>query len=183
MPLFELEGHDAKAIANFYLNLAAQEARPINSMHLQKILYNAHGYHLAMFDKPLFWQPVQAWKYGPVIADVYRQFREYGAGPIEGLAVHYDRKLREEIPYQTKLSLETADFLKRIWNGHKDVDPIVLSRIAHRKGSPWDIVTRGKELDIHSGVPIPNSILKEFFARFIEPEPSVDESEQYTTAQ
>ena len=169
MTLYDFDGHDAKALANTFLGFATAEARAVTNMQLQKLLYNAHGYHLAMFDKPLFWQPVQAWKYGPVIADVYRMFRHHGAGPIESLAVRYDEKRGEEVPYHAKLSSQTLDFLRKIWNGHKNVDPVVLSKISHRPGTPWSIVTIGQDLGVHQGIPIPNSVIQSYFAKYVEP--------------
>jgi uncharacterized phage-associated protein len=50
---------------------------PVDLTHLkiQKLLYFAQGWHLAYFDFPLFEDPVEAWKYGPVVTSVYYALR------------------------------------------------------------------------------------------------------------
>ena len=103
-------GHDAKAIANRFLDLADQETIPLNLMHLQKLLYNAHGYHLAMLGEPLFWQTVYAWKYGPVIADVYHEFNDRTLDPIESRAVYFDKEMRGRNAAPRKSFSRHADF-------------------------------------------------------------------------
>jgi uncharacterized phage-associated protein len=52
---------------------------------VQKLLYYAQGYHLAMYDAPLFDEPIEAWELGPVVREVWKADREgrpYGGGNI-----------------------------------------------------------------------------------------------------
>lgn len=37
----------------------------ISNLKLQKLLYYEQGYHLAIFDTPLFDADIEAWMYGP----------------------------------------------------------------------------------------------------------------------
>ena len=182
MPQSRNIGHDAKAIANHFLDLADQEARPINMMHLQKLLYNAHGYHLAMLNEPLFWQTVYAWKYGPVIADVYYEFNDYELDPIESRAVYFDEQKGEEMPLHANISPETADLIRRLWYGHKDADPYQLAKAACGYDTPWAMVTDGHFVATHSGVPIPNHLIREYYSQFVNKHLQVDD-EQYVTTE
>lgn len=59
-----------------------QEDDPISNLKLQKLLYYAQGFHLALYDKPLFPETIQAWDHGPVVPEVYRVFKRHGAAPI-----------------------------------------------------------------------------------------------------
>jgi uncharacterized phage-associated protein len=49
---------------------------------VQKLLYYAQGHYLAMFGRPLFDDPVQAWSRGPVMKDVYHQLERFGTGNV-----------------------------------------------------------------------------------------------------
>src|SRR5579875_2343089 len=82
--------YDARAVANYFLDLAAKEGRPLDPMGIQKLVYFAHGWNLAIFGSPLIRQRVEAWDYGPVIADLYQAFREFGPNPITSPAKKFE---------------------------------------------------------------------------------------------
>jgi uncharacterized phage-associated protein len=48
---------------------------PVDAMKLQKLLYYAQGWHLAITGQPLFTDPIQAWRDGPVVPGVYSGHR------------------------------------------------------------------------------------------------------------
>src|SRR5437867_1299935 len=75
-------GYDAETVANEFLRAAWQSGRTLTNMQLQKLVYIAHGYTLAMTHDPLIRQSVEAWRYGPVIRDLYRALQKYGAGQV-----------------------------------------------------------------------------------------------------
>lgn len=54
----------------------------ISPMKLQKLLYYAQGFALAILGKELFPEDFEAWTYGPVIPVVYDRFKSYGNGAI-----------------------------------------------------------------------------------------------------
>jgi len=54
----------------------------ISNLKVQKLLYYAQGFHLAEFKEPFFNEDLIAWQYGPVVTDVYHNFKEYGSNPI-----------------------------------------------------------------------------------------------------
>ncbi len=70
-------------IAQYFLSLVDDDAGELMSnLKLQKLLYYAQGYHLAMFGRPLFSEPIEAWTLGPVVREVYDAYKMYGPGPI-----------------------------------------------------------------------------------------------------
>ncbi|WP_300674676.1 type II toxin-antitoxin system antitoxin SocA domain-containing protein [Desulfoluna sp.] len=70
-------------VADYFLSLTDEEAGDlISNLKLQKLVYYAQGYHLALFDRPLFNEPINAWTHGPVVPVLYHRFKEYGAGAI-----------------------------------------------------------------------------------------------------
>jgi uncharacterized phage-associated protein len=54
----------------------------MTNLRLQKLLYYCQGFYLAMKNKPLYEDPIYAWRHGPVIPDVYYHYKEYGPNPI-----------------------------------------------------------------------------------------------------
>lgn len=74
---------NAYEVANCMLHLdAMSEGEGLSNLKLQKLVYYAQGFHLAIFDKPLFDERVEAWTHGPVIPELYQQCKVYGKNPI-----------------------------------------------------------------------------------------------------
>ena len=91
----------AKAVANYFLDKAKNAHRPLTPMKLQKLVYIAHGWHLALFDASLIRERVQAWRWGPVIEDLYHEFKEFAKQPITRKAGYYsfdDFVIKRRIP-------------------------------------------------------------------------------------
>ncbi|MBF0176496.1 MAG: SocA family protein [Magnetococcales bacterium] len=114
-------------VANYFLSLADEEAGDlISNMKLQKLVYYAQGFHLAMFDKPLFAEPVAAWTHGPVIPLLYQKFKEFGSGPIP----RPERVLADRFPK------ELCDFLNEVYNEYGQYDAWKLRNLTHEE-PPW----------------------------------------------
>lgn len=56
-------------VAKYFLFLARnrEAGDTISNLKIQKMLYYAQGYSLALFNKPLFDDRIEAWKHGPVV--------------------------------------------------------------------------------------------------------------------
>ena len=73
----------ASDIAKYFVSLVDEEAGDsISNLKLQKLLYYAQGAYLALHDEPLFPEPVKAWIHGPVVPQVYHDYKDFGAGAI-----------------------------------------------------------------------------------------------------
>ena len=125
-----------KEVVNYILQHPKLRGK-LTPMKLQKILYFAHGWHIAITGKPLINENVEAWKYGPVVASVYHEFKEYGNTPIQELAGSYDME-RQCIIYPFLSGKAARDIIDRVIEvyGHKDAP--TLSAMTHAPGSPWE---------------------------------------------
>jgi uncharacterized phage-associated protein len=72
------------AVANAFLKVADDHNRPLANMQLQKLVYFAHGWHLALKGEALIDTPLLAWNFGPVIPPLYNSLKKFGAGPVSG---------------------------------------------------------------------------------------------------
>src|SRR5882762_236012 len=70
--------YDPKSIANVFLALAEAEGKHLTPLQLIKLVYIAHGWYLALTQKPLISEQAEAWQYGPVIPSLYQEFKGFG---------------------------------------------------------------------------------------------------------
>jgi uncharacterized phage-associated protein len=155
--------YDARAVANFFIDRASEKSRPITVMTLLKVLYFAHAWHLAKYEKPLVGQPFEAWKYGPVNRVVYEQMKEMGSRPIEKKLTSFDAiKCSFDVtPYC--FEADVNKFLGDIFDYYSQFHPFSLSQLTHEKGSPWDIVWNEAETRAVPGMVIPDALIIKWF--------------------
>jgi len=151
------------AVANWFI----KNSPGLTPLKLQKLIYYAHGWHLTLKNVPLIDEVVQAWEYGPVIQNVYHEFKEFGRNPIPADALGTvfqmtpDRKIRILTPHIPSEDQQTQDFLKEILKVFGSFSGIQLSSATHKPGTPWE--------KIHSqnpnrrGMEIPDRMIKSYF--------------------
>ena len=54
----------------------------LTNLELQKVLYISYMFYLGRYGKPLFKNNFQAWRYGPVLPQLYNKFKKYGSDSI-----------------------------------------------------------------------------------------------------
>ena len=75
--------YPSAAIANEFLTLSFSDQKLVSPMKLLKLVYLAHGWHLAIKGKPLIDEQIQAWDYGPVIQNLYHEIKGFGCAGIK----------------------------------------------------------------------------------------------------
>lgn len=153
--------YDAIAVANTILQKAQDENISVDPMKLQKLIYFAHGWHLAIYDKPLINEPIQAWEYGPVISSIYHMFKKYGAQPITDSI--RDVKDNTISHIENEEVLRFLDNFLKIYGG---LSAIELSNMSHLADSPWNR-TR-KEFPNAYYIGIPPDYIKEYFQKIAQ---------------
>ncbi|MBI2919196.1 MAG: DUF4065 domain-containing protein [Chloroflexi bacterium] len=70
-------------VARYFLVIQDSESgERITNLKLQKLCYYAQGFSLAIFNERLFPEEIQAWKHGPVVEVLWREYNRYGYQPI-----------------------------------------------------------------------------------------------------
>ena len=67
----------AERVADYIIRSAHESGELITNLKLQKLVYYAQAWHLALFDEPLFDDPIEAWVHGPVVSSLYSKFPEH----------------------------------------------------------------------------------------------------------
>lgn len=162
--------YPAAAIANEFIKLARESNKRITPMKLQKLVYFAHGWYLALTGKPLINEPVQAWKLGPVIPSLYHALKHCGNEPIteclrEDPLISFDSSPIHEYsiddgpdPKENELAKQ---FVKRIWNVYGGFTAVQLSNLTHLPDAPW---SQTADKDKRRGVEIDQDRIKNYFA-------------------
>lgn len=119
----------ALEVANYFLNQVDLDSGsdPLSNLKIQKLVYYAQGYHLAMFGKPLFDEEIEAWPHGPVIPSLYTEFKKYGAGPIE----------KPRILNNQLFSKEARDMLDKVFAYYDQFSAIKLRSMTHNEPT-WE---------------------------------------------
>lgn len=138
-------------IANYFVQVSSQEDEPdLTNLKLQKLLYFAQGKYLAKFGKPLFSEEIEAWDYGPVVSDVYHQFKHCGNFPITVFDTPHDTN---------NIPKDVAAFLQEIWSEYAKYSAGYLVQETHQAGAPWK-----KYFSRGLNSVIPKEELKTFFS-------------------
>lgn len=135
-------------VADFFLYAAQQRGEGISAIKLQKLIYFAHGWHLALLGHPLLDENIVVKSYGPTIGSIYDKFKYFGNNSIclDNFKKFYCDKKRKEL-------------LNKVWDVYRTFSAIQLSNISHKPGSPWDQAYK-QNMTI-----IPDEIIKKYFIK------------------
>ncbi|MCY4223200.1 MAG: DUF4065 domain-containing protein [Bacteroidetes bacterium] len=148
-----LKSRDAHKTAIQILFIASHSGRNLTPMQLIKLSYIAHGWTLGISGEPLFNDTVEAWRYGPVVPDIYHRYKEFGHSPIVGRL----KDLRDSFtPYSFAI-------MERVVEVYGKYDGLYLSALTHKRDSPWDITMREKG----ENAVIPNDLIEKHYKSFI----------------
>ena len=155
-------GYDSRAVANRFVELALKRGKTITIMEIVKYVYLAHGWFMGFHgsDRPLISHKVEAWQLGPVIPEVYREFRPQGI-IMRGLAGKSPGK-----PYRidfTKAKDEGV-VIDSVYDSYSKIPILEISAATHAKGTPWaDIMnTEGMFAEI------PNTLIAKYYGGRVE---------------
>ena len=122
---------DVKAVANLFLHLAEEQAKVeagdlMTDLKLQKMLYFAQCWHLVRYNEPIFLSVIEAWDHGPVVPEIYSEYKKFGRNPIPALPVDYDAFTDHE--------LET---IMDVFAYYGRYSASGLREMSHQYDSPW----------------------------------------------
>jgi uncharacterized phage-associated protein len=117
---------DALDVACYFLYRVDREAGDtISPLKLQKLVYYAQAWSLALKDKPLFSEEIQAWVHGPVVYKVWDAYKEYkySAIPLPS----------DPLPEFIDDQIEVLD---EVWNTYGELSAKRLEQLTHSE-TPW----------------------------------------------
>ena len=119
--------HDARSVANELIRRALRQDLKVTPLQVNKLVYFCHAWMLGIYHRPLLKQPVEAWRYGPVVPEVYRSLRRYGRYPISSMIGFGDEEY----------GVAETNIIDQVWEKYSPFSGIQLSAMTHAKGTPW----------------------------------------------
>jgi uncharacterized phage-associated protein len=126
----------------------------ISHSKLQKLIYYAQGFTLAVLDKPLFDEPIKAHMKGPRCDALYRKYKSFGINPLDVIFSNKRAKnkaIKEASKPFTKEEIEVIDEVINIYGQYT----ATRLRETTYETRPWYMAAPDKE--------IPRESMRRFF--------------------
>lgn len=137
-------------IAYYFIYLANQTGSYISNLKLQKLVYYAQAWHLAIHSTPLFEEDFEAWVHGPVIPALHQKYKDFGWKPII-----------EDVE-KPSFSEDIQEFLSEVSEVYFGCDAYELERMIHQE-SPWINARIGLPIDAPSNAIISKECMRDFY--------------------
>jgi uncharacterized phage-associated protein len=143
-------------IADYFIYVANETGSYLSNLKLQKLLYYAQAWHLALYGIPLFDEEFEAWVHGPVIPSLYAKYKKFGWKPI-----------LEEVE-KPEFHEELQNFLDEVTEEYFMLDAFELEMMVHRE-TPWIESRGGLPIDEPSHAIISQQSMKDYFKARVAP--------------
>lgn len=140
---------------------------PLTQLSLQKLVYLCQGWHLALMDEALFQEETYAYQYGPVVKELRKRFRFFGAESLSTAAITNAGRI---------LSHSSRRVIDDVWDKYAKIPTNVLVSMTHEPGSPWSQVWEAADPEERENLLIQQSLIRDWFkaklAKKLKPRPT-----------
>ncbi|WP_204106367.1 MULTISPECIES: type II toxin-antitoxin system antitoxin SocA domain-containing protein [Spirulina sp. CCY15215] len=141
-------------VADYFIWLANETGSFLSNLKLQKLVYYAQSWHLALHEKPLFDDDFEAWIHGPVIPELYKKYQRFQWYPIKEAVT-------------PKLPSDVVAFLQEVADEYFACDGYELEKMTHIE-KPWKMARGCLLLDEPSHTIIRKDWIKEYYASRVQ---------------
>ncbi len=173
----------------YLLKKAAEEGGGLTPLQINKLVYICHGWAWGKLNRPLIDNrsgQIEAWKYGPVVREVYTRLKNWGRDEVTyesfcekfgsyGLGTERAKEfLSGKINDLEKNDQQICMLLDVVWYVYKDLSGGQLITITHKKETPWmKHVKRNMFGRVVHAVHIPDETIAEHYRIMLEDTPSL----------
>ncbi|WP_036293475.1 Panacea domain-containing protein [Methylosinus sp. PW1] len=133
-----------------YVLTKCDKRLPITTWKLQKLVYYSQAWSLVWDDKPLFYEPIEAWANGPVCPRLYEEHK--GKFKISELT-------RGKLSALTKSQKETIEKVVAFYGKY---EPQYLSELTHAE-RPWKEARKGLKAGERGNRVISHDLMAEYY--------------------
>ena len=151
-----------RAVAEYFIKLANYHGESITHLKLQKLVYYAQAWHIALNDRtPLFEEnrEFQAWQHGPVNYDLYQDYKKYSWNQIN----HEPN----DTLIDKNLSQTEKEFIEEVSSVYMQHGAYKLELMTHQE-EPWISARGGLANDANSSNALDEEIMYDFYRRLSE---------------
>ena len=139
-------------IAHYFLGRVDKYVgETISHLKLQKLVYYAQVWSLIPRNQPLFYQDIQAWRHGPVVYEVWTEYKAYGFDAIPAL----------ENP-SLKFEDDEMEVLDYVWGSYGELSAKRLEILTHSE-EPWIKAREGVDPTEKSNNVISHEDIKSYY--------------------
>lgn len=138
----------ANLVAERIISLSHEKQSPVSNLKLQKLLYYAQAWHLALYKNSLFEDEIEAWVHGPVVPEVFRRFRDCKWKPI---------------PIRKNPHVAFNSHLEEVWRVYGNFSAYDLERLTHSE-DPWKLARIGFAPDASSNNIISKTSMRNYYS-------------------
>ncbi|MDR0911833.1 MAG: DUF4065 domain-containing protein [Methanobrevibacter sp.] len=134
--------YNSSTIASYFIRKSEKIGKDISILKVIKLVYIAHGWKLALDNTPLINDEIQAWKYGPVMPELFNLLNKEEDNKKTSSA-----KISDPNIIAQSLIMEDKDILllNRVFIKYMDFSDEEISELCHEKDTPWNkIYNNGK---------------------------------------
>ncbi|NJK73421.1 MAG: DUF4065 domain-containing protein [Richelia sp. CSU_2_1] len=144
-------------VARYFLCRVDRESGDtISLLKLQKLVYYAQAWSLVFRSQPLFFQDVEAWVSGPVVRDVWNEYKAYKYSDIP-VPDNFDGEFEED----------ELEVLEEVWNAYGELSAKHLAELTHSE-MPWLNARKGLEPAETSTNIISHDDMKDCYSSLVE---------------
>jgi uncharacterized phage-associated protein len=126
--------YSSLAVANYFIQKGVETGKPVTPMKVQKLVFIAHGYYLAIHGEPLVRENFGAWPWGPVIGTLYAAFVKFSKTKL-----FVPLTLKEQDAPVSIDDEKAYPLLERVWQVYQDKSASYLSNLTHAENAPWTL--------------------------------------------
>lgn len=142
-------------VADWFIARSHEVGDPITPLKLQKLVYYAQAWYVAIYGKPLVRDEFQAWLHGPVSPKLYQRFKSL------------QWRVIEEDVEKPELPTEIAAHLEEVMEQYGGYSAWDLERLTHTE-PPW-IEARGDvPADANSENPISVEAMRDYYRSLLK---------------
>lgn len=138
-------------IATYFIHRSNAEQIPINNKKLQKLVYYAQVWYMALYNQKLFSEKIEAWIHGPAVSKLYTRYKDFMLANIP------------DVKLSKKLTPITIEFLAEIWDRYGKFDGEILEQLTHNE-LPWQMARNKLNSNARSTKEIDLLMAKNFYA-------------------
>lgn len=145
--------YTASQIADWFLGSIDRDAGDsITHLKVQKLVYYAQAWSLALFHAPLFVEDFQAWVHGPAVYSLYKRFQSFGWEALP---------FPETFP---NIDTKTQEILEDVLEIYGQRTAKSLENLTHREW-PWQNARGERAPDERSSAIISKESMRDFYAK------------------
>jgi uncharacterized phage-associated protein len=160
------KGYSYQLVADYFIALSNEIHSPITNLKLQKLVYYAQAWNLALLNRSLIEEDFQAWVHGPVIPQLYNEYRQFGWKPI----IREDLEEGALVRIKNEFSPDVMKVLTDVEYEYFGLEAYQLEKLTHNE-DPWLLTRTGLAEDEPSERIITKQSIKDYYSKFV-----IDES-------